>query len=102
MNTQEKLQALRYLVPGCQYATKGDVIEWLDERPMPNEQEMQDALPLAQNKELKAQAKASRQQAYRDRSDPIFMQWQRGEATEQEWLDEVAAIRLEFPYPEEL
>ena len=42
-----------------------------------------------------------RQAAYRDRSDPIFMKWQRGEATEQEWIDEVEAIRAEFPYPEE-
>ena len=61
-----------------------------------------DPEPEPTAEELKAQAKASRQQAHRDRSDPIFMQWQRDEATEQEWLDEVAAIRLEFPYPEEL
>ena len=44
---------------------------------------------------------SQRQAAYRDRSDPIFMKWQRGEATEQEWIDEVEAIRAEFPYPEE-
>jgi hypothetical protein len=35
--------------------------------------------------------------AYQQRSDPLFFKWQRGEATEQEWLDEVAAIRAEFP-----
>ena len=49
-----------------------------------------------------AEVEANRLLAYRDRSDPIFMKWQRGEATEQEWIDEVEAIRAEFPYPEEL
>ena len=44
---------------------------------------------------------SQRLSAYRDRSDPIFMKWQRGEATEQEWIDEVEAIRAEFPYPKE-
>lgn len=34
--------------------------------------------------------------AYQFRSDPIFFKWQRGEATEQDWLDEVAAIDAEF------
>ena len=48
-----------------------------------------------------AEVEANRLLAYRDRSDPIFMKWQRGEATEQEWIDEVEAIRAEFPYPEE-
>ena len=44
-----------------------------------------------------AEVEANRILAYRDRSDPIFMKWQRGEATEQEWIDEVEAIRAEFP-----
>lgn len=33
-------------------------------------------------------------------SDPIFFKWQRGEATQQEWLDEVARIQAQFPYIE--
>lgn len=41
-----------------------------------------------------------RQTAYQQRSDPLYFKWQRGEATEQEWLDEVEAIRLEYPLPE--
>lgn len=39
----------------------------------------------------------NRQQAYRDESDPLFFKWQRGEATEQEWLDKVAEIRSRYP-----
>lgn len=37
-----------------------------------------------------------RRAAYIERADPLFFKWQRGEATEQDWLDEVAAIRDEF------
>ena len=40
-----------------------------------------------------------RQQQYAKLSDPIFMQYQRGEATEQEWLDAVQAVKDANPYP---
>tara|TARA_R110000868_G_scaffold44815_6_gene149265 strand:+ start:2907 stop:3302 length:396 start_codon:yes stop_codon:yes gene_type:complete len=30
---------------------------------------------------------------YRKESDPLFFKWQRGEATEQEWLDKVNEIK---------
>ena len=35
--------------------------------------------------------------AYQQEADPLFFKWQRGEATEQDWLDSVAAIQLRFP-----
>lgn len=35
---------------------------------------------------------------YRNESDPKFFYWQRGEGTQQEWLDSVAQIREEEPY----
>ena len=37
--------------------------------------------------------------AYRTDSDPIFFQYQRGEKTEQEWLDAVNAVNDAYPYP---
>lgn len=40
-----------------------------------------------------------RQAGYQSTSDPIFMQYQRGEATEQEWLDAVQAVKDANPYP---
>ena len=30
-------------------------------------------------------------------ADPLFFKWQRGEATEQEWLDKVQQIRERYP-----
>lgn len=42
-------------------------------------------------------AKLARSIAYRDESDPLFFKWQRGESTEQEWLNKVQEIRNRFP-----
>lgn len=50
--------------------------------------------------QMKAQAESQRAEAYRTESDPIFFKWQRGSATEQEWLDAVAAIKQRYPDPE--
>ena len=49
----------------------------------------------------RAAAKASRAKAYADEADPLFFKVQRGEASEQEWLDAIEAIRARYPYPEE-
>jgi hypothetical protein len=34
---------------------------------------------------------------YTSESDPLFFKWQRGEATQQEWLDKVAEIKARYP-----
>ena len=51
--------------------------------------------------ELLADAKAARASAYTQEADPLFFKWQRGEATEQEWLDKIEEIRARYPYPED-
>jgi hypothetical protein len=48
---------------------------------------------------MEQDAENSRARAYRNESDPLFFKWQRGEATEQEWLDKVAEIKLRYPKP---
>lgn len=37
--------------------------------------------------------KMLRAEAYREYADPLFFKYQRGEATQQEWLDKVAEIK---------
>ena len=52
--------------------------------------------------------RAMRQQAYKDRSDSLYLAWQkylvmedeRAEQAKQMWLEEVAKIDKEFPYNE--
>jgi len=41
----------------------------------------------------------ARQFAYQQTTDPIFMQYQRGEATEKQWLAAVQAVKDANPYP---
>jgi len=42
--------------------------------------------------------KDKRVNLYQLSSDPVYMQWQRQEATQQEWLDEINRIKLMYPY----
>lgn len=49
-------------------------------------------------------ALADRDQALRAalaaEADPVFFRWQRGEATREDWLAEVAAVKARFPKPD--
>ena len=46
--------------------------------------------------ELK-QVETNRRNAYQNEADPLFLKWQRNEATEQEWLDKIEEIKERFP-----
>lgn len=53
---------------------------------------------IAANAEQRKQAAyAARRDAYSMESDPIYFQWKRGKATEQDWLDKIAEIKARFP-----
>jgi hypothetical protein len=43
---------------------------------------------------------AYRRREYQRESDPVFFDWQRGKATEQDWFDAVQAVKDAHPYPE--
>ena len=58
-------------------------------------------MDITKRKENPEWVSAKRRELYRERSDPIFFQWQRGEATEKDWLDSVFYIKKEFPLPTE-
>lgn len=49
---------------------------------------------LAKHKE---KIRAARQAAFVAEADPLFFKWQRGEGTEEAWLEKVAEIRFRFP-----
>jgi hypothetical protein len=50
--------------------------------------------------ELVAQVEDARRRAYQTQTDPLFFGWQRGENSEQDWLDAVQAVKDAHPYPE--
>lgn len=71
---------------GClQLADESWVQAWRV-RPM-NEDEI---AALAQQKD------DQRKFAYQNEADPLFFKWQRGEATQQQWLDKVAEIKKQY------
>jgi hypothetical protein len=56
-----------------------------------------DDVKAATLKEL--QAEANRKAAYLSEADPLFFKSQRGEVTEQVWLDKIEEIKARYPKP---
>lgn len=80
----------------------GDAYEgivWEDESPKPTQAELDAQWPQVQYQWQCAQVELQRRDAYEQHSDPIFFQWQRGDATELEWREAVAKVKAENPYP---
>jgi hypothetical protein len=75
-------------------------LEWLDDTPKPTKKALEALWPEVQHARAVASVERARQAAYRELSDPIYFQWQRGEVTEQAWLDAVQAVKEAHPYPE--
>jgi hypothetical protein len=46
-------------------------------------------------------AEYNRRINYAEKADPLFFGWQRGENTEQDWLDAIQAVKDAHPYPEQ-
>ena len=94
---------LVHLVPDAKISYAGidpdySVISWADERPQPTREECDAAWPGIEVELADAAAQRNRAEAFRAEADPLFFGAQRGENTEQDWLDKVAEIRGRFPY----
>ena len=72
---------------------------WLSETLKPTEADLQALWPEVQYEIEYESVEKTRASQYREISDPIFFQYQRGTKTEQEWLDAVQAIKDANPYP---
>jgi len=86
---------------GLKDPSKGHVYENIividDTKTLPSKEECEQGI-IALQAEWDARAiDQQRQSAYQAESDPLFFKYQRGEATEQEWLDKVAEIKARFP-----
>lgn len=57
-----------------------------------------EAAEAAQGAALALRSEAVRQ-ALAAEADPIFFRWQRGEATQEEWLEAVARVKARYPKP---
>jgi hypothetical protein len=93
---------LAYRFAGKKWFFVGDTYEgldWFDETPKPTEAELEALWPELQLEIQTKQVEQARQVAYRETSDPIFFEYQRGDKTEAEWLAAVQAVKTAHPYP---
>ena len=87
---------------GSQWSLDGEDysgLEWFSDSPKPTEAELVAQWSDVQFEQEYAAVSFARQIAYQRTADPIFMQYQRGEATKQEWIDAVEAVKEANPYP---
>lgn len=90
--------AIKSLIPNAEFVIRGGVIEWIVPSIAPvTEEEIAAELARLQAEQPLKIAEANRKAAYTNESDPLFFKAQRGEATEQEWLDKIAEIKARFP-----
>jgi hypothetical protein len=75
-------------------------LTWLSEGEAPTEKQLKALWPEVQLEVQNEQVERARAQAYRETSDPIFFEYQRGDKTEAEWLAAVQAVKDAHPYPE--
>ncbi len=76
-----------------------DGLTWLSDTPKPTQAELDALWPEVQHEQQVKVVESQRKAAYTTESDPVFFQYQRGDATEQEWLDAVQAVKDRYPYP---
>jgi hypothetical protein len=74
-------------------------LEWHSNSPKPTQAELDALWPQVQYETQVVAVEAARLTAYEQQSDPLFFKWQRGDATEAEWREAVAKVKLENPYP---
>lgn len=74
-------------------------LNWMSDGKPPTQAELDALWPQVQYEQQYAAVEQARLVAYEQQSDPVFFKWQRGDATELEWREAVAKVKLENPYP---
>jgi hypothetical protein len=74
-------------------------LDWQDESAKPTKSTLDKLWPEVEYEVAYETVEQTRASAYRETSDSLYFQWQRGTATEQEWLDAVQAVKDANPYP---
>ena len=88
---------------GAEWTLNGDDytgLTWLSETPKPTKKELEALAPQVAYEVAYEQVEQARANAYRETSDALFFEYQRGDATESEWLAAVQAVKDAHPYPE--
>jgi hypothetical protein len=99
-------EIVQHILPGAQFVISGDdylTLVFVDGTPKPTKKTLDDSRPNVEYERATSEVRNARHAAYAapDGPDAIFLQWQRGDATEQDWLDAVQAVKDSHPYPQE-
>ena len=93
---------LTAIYPDALWTLEGDNYDgltWLSDTPKPTQAELDAAWPQVDYDRQVAAVEEARRADYEAQSDPLFFEWQRGDGTEQAWLNAVAAVKAANPYP---
>jgi hypothetical protein len=88
---------------GSEWTLDGDEyagLTWLSDNAKPTEKQLESLWDEVQQEVAYKAVEIARSKAYRESSDPVFFRYQRGDATEAEWLAAVEAVKAAYPYPE--
>lgn len=94
------LNAIR---PGTLWQLDGDLYEgltWLDDSPKPTKKTLDDAWPQVNYENQYAAVEKQRRAAYQAQTDGLYFHAIRHGQPLTEWEQAVAAIKLQYPYPD--
>jgi hypothetical protein len=95
-------QILTKRYPDALWTLDGDSysgLTWLSDGDAPTLAELEAEWAQVEYEVAYEAVQKARQAAYQSESDPVFFDFQRGEVTEQDWLDAVQAVKDAHPYP---
>ena len=87
---------------GAEWTLDGDSysgLTWLSDGDAPTFEELEAEWAQVEYEVAYEAVQKQRQAAYQASSDPVFFDFQRGEATEADWLGAVQAVKDAYPYP---
>lgn len=87
--------------PNAKWSLNGnrfETLQWFDESEKPSYQEILDAWQHLSVELENKKIENLRKSAYREESDPIFFEYQRGDVEKEVWLAKVQEIKGRYPY----
>jgi hypothetical protein len=102
--TPDYAACLTVLYPDATWSLNANdlaTLSWDGPGAAPSQATLDAAWPTVQHDLQTARVRAERHAAYSapDGPDSIYFRWQRGDATEQEYLDAVQSVKDAHPYP---
>jgi hypothetical protein len=89
--------------PEAQWSLSGDDysgLEWFSSGDAPSLGALEKLWPGVEAEIARERVEQARAVAYRETSDAVFFEYQRGAKTEADWLAAVEAVKTAHPYPE--